>query len=385
MTGRVFAVASGKGGVGKTTTAVNLSAAATEAERSVVLVDFDLGMANLGDVLDVEASSPTLHDALAGDADALEATREAPGGFDVVLGGTDIEDFGRADPAALRDAVDALREEYEVVVVDTGGGLTHDTTVPLGVADDVVLVSTPTAAALENTGKTNDLVARLDGEVLGVVFTRVGAGGQVDTADAGDDIDVDVLGSVPEDRSVPESAAAGEPVVEHAPDSPAGEAYRELGHDLLGESVPSSFRDDDATTDEAPEPAGGANEEPAPVDSEDDESDPAAGESEEPDPVASGNDEPDPAAGGNDEPDPAAGGNDEPDPAASGNDEPDPAASGNDEPDPVASGNEEAGPVGDAIVGTLDDDGTQGSDSDQKDGGDGDRSLVSKLTGGLLG
>ena len=302
MTGRAFAVASGKGGVGKTTTAVNLAAAATEAGRSVVLVDYDLGMANLGDVLDVEASTPTLHDVLAGDADPLDTPREAPGGFDAVVGGTDIEDFGRADPAKLRDVVGVLREKYDVVIVDTGGGLSHDTTVPLGVADDVILVSTPTAAALENTGKTSDLVERLDGAVLGVVFTRVGGGGQVDTSNADDELDVDVLGTIPEDQSVPESAAAGEPVVEHAPESPAAQSYRELGYELLDESVPLSFRDEE-NEDEA---------KPAPEGEDEDEAKPA--------------------------------------------------------------------PEGDAIVGTLDE-----SEGDRGDGDDEGRSLVSKLTGGLLG
>lgn len=244
MTGRAFAIASGKGGVGKTTTAVNLSAAATEAGRSVVLVDYDLGMANLGDVLDTEAETPTLHDALAGEADPLDTTRPTDGGFDVVVGGTDIEDFGRADPAKLRGVVDELQEEYDIVVVDTGGGLSHDTTVPLGVADDVILVSTPTADALENTEKTNNLVERLDGDVHGIVFTRVGGGGQVDISNTETNRFGGVLGNIPEDRTVPESAAAGEPVIEHAPESPAAQSYREFGYGLLDESVPLSFRDD---------------------------------------------------------------------------------------------------------------------------------------------
>jgi septum site-determining protein MinD len=59
MSGRVFAVASGKGGVGKTT-AVNLAAALAEADRSVVLVDYDLGMANTGAILEVEEAEATL-------------------------------------------------------------------------------------------------------------------------------------------------------------------------------------------------------------------------------------------------------------------------------------------------------------------------------------
>jgi septum site-determining protein MinD len=244
MTGRVFAVGSGKGGVGKTTTAVNLAAAMAEAGRSVVLVDYDLGMANVGQVLDVGAVDATLHDVLAGEADTEDAIAEAPGDFDVVVGGTDIKDFGKADPSKLRDVVDDLRESYEVAIVDTGGGLSHDTTVPLGLADDTVLVSTPQAAALENTGKTRDLVERVGGSVTGLVLTRVGAS-DVDTSDEVDALGEDVLATIPEDSSVADSEGAGEPLVTFAPDSPAGQSYRELGYELLGESPPLSFKDDE--------------------------------------------------------------------------------------------------------------------------------------------
>jgi septum site-determining protein MinD len=244
MTGRVFAVASGKGGVGKTTTAVNLAAAMAEAGRSVVLVDYDLGMANVGQVLDVTAADATLHDVLAGEAATEDAIADAPGEFDVVVGGTDIEDFGRADPSKLREMADDLRESYDVTIVDTGGGLSHDTTVPLGLADDAVLVSTPQAAALENTAKTRDLVERVGGSVTGLVLTRVGAS-DVDTSDDVAALDVDVLATIPEDNSVADSEGVGEPLVSFAPDSPAGQSYRELGYELLGESPPLSFKDGD--------------------------------------------------------------------------------------------------------------------------------------------
>jgi len=243
--GRVFAVASGKGGVGKTTTAVNVAAVVAEADRSVVLVDYDLGMANVGQVLDIEdPAEATLHDVLAGDAKPLDAVASAPGGFDVVVGGTDIEDFGRADPSKLRGVADALRSEYDVTIVDTGGGLSHDTTVPLGLADDTVLVSTRQAAALENTAKTRDLVERVGGSVTGLVVTRV-SGSDVADDDAVAGLGVDVLGSIPEDGSVADSERAGEPLVSFAPESPAAVAYRELGYELLGESPPLSFKDSD--------------------------------------------------------------------------------------------------------------------------------------------
>ncbi|WP_336036052.1 MinD/ParA family protein [Halobacterium yunchengense] len=255
MTGRVFAVASGKGGVGKTTTAVNLAAATAEADRSVVLVDYDLGMANVGAVLDIEAADATLHDVLAGDADPLDAVAAAPGGFDAMVGGTDIEDFGRADPSKLRDVVDVLRGEYDVTIVDTGGGLSHDTTVPLGLADDVLLVSTPQVAAVENTAKTRDLAARVGGDVTGVILTRVGSR-DGEGADAADDLGASLLGTVPEDGAVADSEDAREPLVAFAPESPAAQSYRELGYELLGESPPVSFRDGDEEA--APASAGAA-------------------------------------------------------------------------------------------------------------------------------
>jgi septum site-determining protein MinD len=192
----------------------------------------------------VESADATLHDVLAGEAETLDAVGSAPGEVDVMVGGTDIEDFGRADPSMLREVVADLREAYDVVVVDTGGGLSHDTTVPLGLADDVLLVSTPQVAALENTGKTLELAERVGGEVQGLVLTRVGAN-DVDTEAAVADLGVPVLGTIPEDSGVAESEETGEPLVVSAPESPAAQSYRELGYELLGESPPLSFQDGD--------------------------------------------------------------------------------------------------------------------------------------------
>ncbi|MFB6069177.1 MAG: P-loop NTPase [Halobacterium sp.] len=241
---RVFAVASGKGGVGKTTSAVNLGTAFAETGRSVVVVDLDLGMANLADVLAVETADATLHDVLSGDAEVGDALASAQGGFDVMTGSPDIEAFGKADPSGLREVVAALRARYDVVVLDTGGGLSHDTTLPLGLADGVVLVTTPDDAAVRNTAKTREFVDRLGGTVEGLLVTRIG--GPADTGDdpAGD-LAVPLLGSVPEDSAIPRSAAAGEPLVATDRDSPAAQSYREIAYAMLDEPLPRDWAGDD--------------------------------------------------------------------------------------------------------------------------------------------
>ena len=243
-TSHVFAVASGKGGVGKTTSAVNLAAGFAEAGRSVVVVDVDLGMANIRDVLDVEEGA-TLHDVLAGDADLEAALLDGPNGLDAVVGTPSIGAFGRADTEGLRDVVETLRDRYDVVVLDTGAGLNYDAALPLGLADEVILVTTPDDAALTNTVTTRDLVDRLDGDLAGVVVNRMGGAAGSASDDIEDRLNVPVLGSVPEDSAVADCAAEGTPVVVANRTSPAAQSFREIAYGILDEPLPRDWADDD--------------------------------------------------------------------------------------------------------------------------------------------
>lgn len=253
---RVYAVASGKGGVGKTTSAVNLGAAFAEAGRTVVVVDVDLGMANLGDMLDVETTAPTLHDVLSDDATVEEALRAAPGEFDAIVGGQGVEPFGRADPAGLRDVVEDLRERYDVVVLDTGAGLSYDAALPLGLADSVILVTTPDDPALNNAAMTGDIVDRIGGTVAGVVVNRMGVSAGESPSAIATRLDVPVLGSVPEDSGVAESAATGIPLVVADRTSPAAQSFREIAYGLLEEPLPRDWMDEtEADSDAASEGA----------------------------------------------------------------------------------------------------------------------------------
>ncbi|UWG46648.1 FleN family ATPase involved in flagellar biosynthesis [Halanaeroarchaeum sp. HSR-CO] len=231
--------------MGKTTTAVNLGAAFAEAGRTVVVVDVDLGMANMGDMLDVETASPTLHDALSGDAAIEETLQAAPGEFDAVLGSRGVEAFGRADPAGLRAVVDDLRERYDVVVLDTGAGLSYDAALPLGLADGVILVTTPDDAALHNAEMTGDIVDRIGGTVTGVVVNRMGGSTGESPSAIASRLGVSVLGSVPEDSAVAESAETGIPLTVADHTSPAAQSFREIAYGILEEPLPRDWMDDE--------------------------------------------------------------------------------------------------------------------------------------------
>ena len=241
--GYVFAVASGKGGVGKTTTTTNLGVALADDGFDVTVVDVDLGMANLSGLLGVDPDA-TLHDVLSGDASPPDAAYETHG-VTLVPGSTELAQFAEADAKSLHRVVEYFRDRSDVVLLDAGAGLSYDIAMAMSVADGVLLVTTAELTSLTDATKTGKLVGKLDKPVVGAVFTHTGDGGFDDvegiaaalgTTDA-------VTASIPHDEAVKLGTRKGTPVVSLRPDSPASRAYDRLAAKLA-----------DSVGLEAPEP-----------------------------------------------------------------------------------------------------------------------------------
>jgi len=240
--GFVLAIASGKGGVGKTTTAVNLGAGLADAGLSVAIVDVDLGMANLGALVGLTRPKATIHDVLSGRA-PLEKAFHSAKGITIIPGSTELDRFADADTETLNDVVADLRDRFDVVLLDVGAGLSHDIAASLQAADAVLLVTTAELSSLTDASKTGELVERLDVPVVGATFTRTGDGSFDDvegiatalgTTDA-------ITVSIPYDTTVHEAVRKGIPVVIYDGDAPASRAYLRLAGrfiDLLDLPVP---------------------------------------------------------------------------------------------------------------------------------------------------
>jgi septum site-determining protein MinD len=290
MVHTVYAVASGKGGVGKTTTTVNLGAALAERGHSVAIVDADLGMANLGGFLGLDPEGATLHEVLAGEAELGSAVYEVSPGLAAVPSGISLDGFASVETEVLSEAIDGLREEFDYVLLDLGAGLSHDTVLPLALADAVILVSTPKPVALQDTAKTRQITERLGGAVAGVVLTRASDPWSLDFEGISEQLELPVLAVVQEDEVVDRSALAGVPLLREAPDAGPTASYRGLADVVIAESLERA-----PVVPEPPTPDDGPDDPTAEAGSESDSSAPADGEAASSDPQA--RTEPD-AAGG---------------------------------------------------------------------------------------
>ena len=246
-----FAVASGKGGTGKTTATLALGMALAESGRDVTVVDADTGMANLLFHAGLDDADVTLHNLLVAEraADVADATYDRFG-MRVVPCGTSLADFRAADPERLRAVVADLARDADVLLFDSPAALGSKSTVlPVVLADRAVVVLEPTIPALSDGLKIQEYGRSYGTETAGVLFNRVH-----------DDTDIervaeharryfggDRLADVPESDAVRAARRAGEPLLAHAPDSAAADAFRRAASrlevcDAGGKNVADRFR-----------------------------------------------------------------------------------------------------------------------------------------------
>jgi flagellar biosynthesis protein FlhG len=154
--GKVLAVTSGKGGVGKTFVSANLAAALAKRGHRVLVLDADLGLANLDVVLNLYPKV-TLHDVFTGKAKLEEAIVRAPGGFSVLLAGSGMVEYSRLAPEVRDDflrIINGLVPHYDVVLLDTGAGISDVVLFAVSLASEVLVVATPEPTSLTDAYAT---------------------------------------------------------------------------------------------------------------------------------------------------------------------------------------------------------------------------------------
>lgn len=230
---RMIAVTGGKGGVGKSTIAINLAVTYGRRRGRVLALDGDAGMADLNILLGV-APEKSLLDVVRG-AGADEVLVEAHGiHLMPALNGSyalaNLDDVARR---RVFDAVAALGERFDTLVIDTPAGLGQNAVAFAGVAADVVVVATPEPLSLADAYACMKVLRTRAGLSRALVIPNAVRSPQeaedvIDRLRTLSDrflgVEIEELPAVPFDPAVRAAAAAGVPLVLHAPESPAARA-----------------------------------------------------------------------------------------------------------------------------------------------------------------
>jgi len=234
----ITAVTSGKGGVGKTFVSANLAAALARLGKKVLVLDADLGLANLDVVLNLYPKV-TLHDVFTGKCTLREAILPAPGGFSVLLAGSGMVEYSRMTPEVrdqLQRVIAEVAPQFDHVLLDTGAGISDVVLYTVSLAGRVLVVATPEPTSLTDAYATIKVLATTQGRrhisLLVNQTRRPGEGRSVRlqlqqvvdrfvNPPLDSPVQLELLGEVPADPAVRDAVQQRQLLVEAMPGAPA--------------------------------------------------------------------------------------------------------------------------------------------------------------------
>ena len=234
---RVIAVASGKGGVGKTTVALNLGTVlAQQFNRSVTLIDCNVTTSHLGMYLGIYYSPVTLNKVLRGEVQMNEAVHDHLGGMKVIPASLSLSDLEGVDMIKLREKINMIADENEIILLDAAPGLGREAISTLKAADEVLFVTTPYVPAVMDVVRTMEVVNELGVKPIGIVLNMTHKERYEMTPQEVEQLTrVPVIASIPFDKNVNKSVVEKLPITTFKPDSKATRAMVMLGAKVINE------------------------------------------------------------------------------------------------------------------------------------------------------
>ncbi len=239
---RVIAVTGGKGGVGKTNVSVNLAASLARSGKDVMLLDADLGLANVDVLLGLQSAYNLSH-VISGERTLSEIILEGPLGVKVVPASSGIKkmaDLTPAEHAGLIHAFSELSGSIDTLIVDTAAGIFDGVVSFVRAAQEVIVVVCDEPASITDAYALMKLMCRHYGKRRFRVLANMTHSAQegrhlfnklMRVADRFLDVSLDYLGAVPADDYVRKAVQKQRCVVETYPGSRSATAFMQLARE----------------------------------------------------------------------------------------------------------------------------------------------------------
>ncbi len=238
---RVIGVVSGKGGVGKTTTVINLSAALMEFGKNVIAVDADVKMSGLGLQLGMYYFPVTLNDVLMDRGNIHEALYIHSSGLRIIPASLAVENV---KVSRLNRVLKDPFLKDSIVFVDSPPGLEKNAISILKACPETLIVTTPEIPAITDAMKIISKSKKTKTKPIGIIvnMNRNRDSNQINVDEIESTCGLPVIGVIPEDRTIKKGIFIGIPSVLLNPYSPSSIAFKEIAARLIGENyIPPKF------------------------------------------------------------------------------------------------------------------------------------------------
>ncbi|MBK1705399.1 septum site-determining protein MinD [Halochromatium glycolicum] len=254
---RIIVITSGKGGVGKTTTAAAMAMGLAQRGNRTAVIDFDVGLRNLDLIMGCERR--VVYDfanVINGEANLNQALiRDKRCEHLYILPASQTRDKEALTQDGVGRVLEELNKSYDYVICDSPAGIEHGALMAMYYADDAIVVTNPEVSSVRDSDRMLGILASKSRRALEsqepireyLLLTRyapdrVARGEMLGVEDVQEILALNLLSVIPDSQSVLNASNAGNPVIlDH--ESDAGQAYADMVARYLGEERPMRFLD----------------------------------------------------------------------------------------------------------------------------------------------
>jgi septum site-determining protein MinD len=233
--GKVIAIISGKGGVGKTTSAINLGAALNQLDKEVIIVDVNLNTPNIGIHLGAPVVPITLNHVLKGKAEIEEAIYEHVSGTKIMPSSLSVKELTKFNTKKIPIVTKRLRDLADYIILDSAAGFSEEAMATIEASDEVIIIANPEMPSVTDALKAVKVAREMGKEVKGIIVTRHrDASYEMPLSSIKSMLEAPIIGVVPEDKAVKEAINKRDAVVHTHPKSKASKKYVEIAMKIIG-------------------------------------------------------------------------------------------------------------------------------------------------------
>jgi cell division ATPase MinD len=232
--GKIIGIASGKGGVGKTTVVVNLASALLELGNRVCIVDGNVTTSNLGLHLGTIDYPATIHDVLKGRMKIIDAVYIHPSNMHMIAGSLSLADLRGLSVGLLRKNLKKLAKHYDYILLDTAPGLEEKSMKVITSCDELLIITIPELPAVTDAIKIIEVCRKKRVKIKGIVINRIrGEEFELRAEEISDLYKIPIVALIPEDVDVAKSIAMKIPLVLADPKSKISEEFFNLAVQIM--------------------------------------------------------------------------------------------------------------------------------------------------------